>query len=332
MAIRTETLEKSSAFDELEERLIRAKRCEPGFRYGLYIRHAAAIAVLFAISVGLVLIGDLFLVHMASAVVLAIAFAQGGFLMHSIAHLGIPRHWRNVAYAGIDFAFFWSTDAWKEKHDAHHARPNSSEDPDFTDIRFISLTPEQARKKKGLYRLMTQYQHWLVLCLLFFQAGQLRCTNISYLLRQRTARAGCTLLLMGLHVALYFYALFSFLPLWHAMAFILVHNGLLGFYLGVAFAPNHIGMPPANEGNDYVFVQASTAGNISGEWWVTMLLGGLNFQIEHHLFPCLPDLYEISLIVRPFCKERGIPYRSESFWQAWQRVILHLREMAMHAA
>jgi fatty acid desaturase len=54
--------------------------------------------------------------------------------------------------------------------------------------------------------------------------------------------------------------------------------------------------------------------------------GGLNFQIEHHLFPTMPrnNLKAAQPIVRQFCEEQGIPYHATGVFQAYREVFAHL--------
>ena len=72
-----------------------------------------------------------------------------------------------------------------------------------------------------------------------------------------------------------------------AVVFIIVQQGLFGLYLGCSFAPNHKGMPilDAADQSDFLRRQALTSCNVRGGWLTDFALGGLNYQIEHHLFP-----------------------------------------------
>jgi fatty acid desaturase len=60
---------------------------------------------------------------------------------------------------------------------------------------------------------------------------------------------------------------------------------------------------------------------------VDIVLGGLNYQIEHHLFPTMPrgNLRRARKLVRPFCAERRIAYTEQSPWHAYREVLRHLR-------
>ena len=87
--------------------------------------------------------------------------------------------------------------------------------------------------------------------------------------------------------AVYFAAIFWMLPLGMAFAFIGVQLAVFGVYMGASFAPNHKGMPiiPADAKLDFFSKQVLTSRNVSGGMWATALFGGLNYQVEHHLFP-----------------------------------------------
>ena len=91
-------------------------------------------------------------------------------------------------------------------------------------------------------------------------------------------------------VATYLGVVFAVLPPGKALAFIAIHKGLWGVYMGMSFAPNHKGMPvlTAEDELDFLRKQVLTSRNVVGGRWVDVALGGLNYQIEHHLFPSMP--------------------------------------------
>ncbi len=75
-----------------------------------------------------------------------------------------------------------------------------------------------------------------------------------------------------------------------AVAFAAVHQAVWGIYMGSTFAPNHKGMPiiAAADNLDFLRRQVLTSRNVRGGWFTDFALGGLNYQIEHHLFPSMP--------------------------------------------
>ena len=88
-------------------------------------------------------------------------------------------------------------------------------------------------------------------------------------------------------LALYLAVIFYFLPLGMAFAFVGVQMAVFGVYMGASFAPNHKGMPqlPAESKVDFLRRQVLTSRNIRGGTFIDTYMGGLNYQVEHHLFP-----------------------------------------------
>ena len=113
-----------------------------------------------------------------------------------------------------------------------------------------------------------------------------------------------------------------------AVAFVLVQQGLFGLYLGCSFAPNHKGMPTLTEADqlDFVRRQVLTSRNVAGSRLVDFVLGGLNYQIEHHLFPNMPrpNLRHAQPLVRAFCAQHGLPYVEASLVGSYAEAVRHL--------
>lgn len=91
-------------------------------------------------------------------------------------------------------------------------------------------------------------------------------------------------------------------------------------------------MPVLSAGHslDFLRKQVLTSRNIHGGWFVDVLLGGLNYQIEHHLFPSMPRpaLRHAQVIVSEFCTQRGISYAQCGLFRSYGYVLEHLHEVA----
>src|SRR3546814_6650731 len=126
-----------------------------------------------------------------------------------------------------------------------------------------------------------------------------------------------------------------FLPLGRAVAFIFVRRAVFGVYRGASFAPNHKGMPivAPDARLDFFTKQVRTSRNVRGGWWATTLMGGLNYQVEHHLFPSMarPYLSKARDVVREACETRGVPYTETSMWESYGIVIKYLNEVGLAA-
>lgn len=59
-----------------------------------------------------------------------------------------------------------------------------------------------------------------------------------------------------------------------------------------------------------------------------VMLGGLNYQIEHHLFPSMPTphLRRAQVIVRDYCAEIGVPYHSTKLIRSYRKALTHLHQ------
>ena len=125
--------------------------------------------------------------------------------------------------------------------------------------------------------------------------------------------------LITVHAAGYLTAVFGVLSPVKAVVFIIVQQGLFGLYLGCSFAPNHKGMPvlDAADGSDFLRRQVLTSRNVRG---------GLNYQIEHHLFPSMPrpSLRRSQPVIEAYCRQRGVPYAQSSLAGSYAQALRHL--------
>jgi fatty acid desaturase len=111
---------------------------------------------------------------------------------------------------------------------------------------------------------------------------------------------------------------------------------LIGLYLGGAFAPNHKGMPVIGEQDrlDFLRRQVLTSRNVSGGRVVESVLGGLNYQIEHHLFPSMPRpcLRSCRAVVRAFCTQIGLRYCEKGIVSSYGDVLRYLHAVGADPA
>ena len=128
---------------------------------------------------------------------------------------------------------------------------------------------------------------------------------------------------------------FLMLPLGMAFAFLGVQLAVFGVYMGASFAPNHKGMPiiAPDAKLDFFSKQVRTSRNIHGGRWVTWLMGGLNHQVEHHLFPNMSRLHlaKAREIVRDYCAVNGVAYTETSLVRSYAIVIDYLNRVGLAA-
>jgi fatty acid desaturase len=268
------------------------------------------------------------------AAFLAVAFTQFGFLGHDAGHRQISGS-RRTSYIlgillgnlGIGLSYGW----WVSKHNRHHAHPNTEgADPDIA-IGALAFSASQARTSRGLSRFVFRYQAYLFFPLLLGEAISLHTASINALASRTSRRQPAEAALLAAHVAGYLTIVFLVLSPVKAVVFILVQQGLFGLYLGASFAPNHKGMPilDADDQTDFLRRQVLTSRNVRGGWLTDNALGGLNYQIEHHLFPSMPraNLRHSQALIREFCQQRGVPYCQASLVGSYAQALRHLNSV-----
>jgi fatty acid desaturase len=273
-------------------------------------------------------------------VLLAIASAQTVLLAHDAAHGAAFAHagrvGRLMPHVLIGLFAGGSASWWRQSHNTHHALSNDrARDPDIA-YPVVAFDLEQARQKRPWARTLMRHQHWLVWLFTPVVALNLRVYSALWLVRRmarrdRTARRALELSAMLLHWALYLALLASTLPPATALALAALHQGLFGTYLAIITSSNHWGMPmPDAETLTFLEHQVVTSRNIRGGAIVRFLYGGLDAQIEHHLFVALarPRLFEARSIVRAFCEERSIAYVERTPFEAMKDVYASLRAVA----
>ncbi len=265
------------------------------------------------------------------APVFGVVATQMGFLGHDVGHLQVTRNATRMRLLGLvdgnlmgGMSFGW----WVAKHNAHHAHPNDLEgDPDVRAGVFI-FDADQATARRGLAAWTTKHQAALFFPFLLGEAVNLHIASARELITSDLKHKIPEALLMIAHYVLYVGLLLLTMTWLQALLFVAIHKGVQGLYLGCSFAPNHKGMPilDAAQAADPLLRQVLTSRNIRGGPFTDAALGGLNYQIEHHLFPSMPraNLRRAQPVVQQFCAERGIPYLECSAYASYAAAVGHL--------
>ena len=303
-------------------------------RPGYYLTKIAVTAgLLIAGWAAFVAVGDSWW-QLAVAAFLAFVFTQVGFIGHDAGHRQIFASRRANYLLGLvhgNLAIGLSYGWWVEKHTRHHAHPNQEgKDPDIGDG-VVAFTARQAHASRGLSRFVARHQRYLLFPLLMLEAVQLHVASVRALASHRLRHRWWEALLLGLHAGGYLAAVVVVLPPVKAAVFIVVQQALFGVYLGCSFAPNHKGMPilSGDEQADFLRRQVLTSRNVRGGALVDFGLGGLNYQIEHHLFPSMPrpNLRQAQPLVRDFCRQHGLAYHQTTLLRSYAQALGHLHEV-----
>lgn len=306
-------------------------------RYGFYwTRIIGWVLALAGLVAAVVLLGATWYQLIAAALI-GMVMAQLGFLSHEAAHREIfasrtMNEWTSRIISGLLMGLSYSW--WMAKHNSHHAHPNQEgEDPDVGG-KVLAFTPEASDRRTGLGATLARYQGMYFIPLLFLEGLNLHYASLRTLFVTPGVphRATEVALIFIRHTA-YLALLFLVLPVGMAFAFAGVQVGFFGLLLGGAFALNHIGMPtvPSGVQIDFLRRQVRMSRNIKDGPLVRFLMGGLHYQIEHHLFPVAPrpSLPALQTFVREYCSRHDIPYTERTLPGAFATVVAYLNQVGL---
>ncbi|MET3767992.1 fatty acid desaturase [Marisediminicola sp. UYEF4] len=308
-------------------------------RTGFYVMMFSIVtAALGGVITGFILLGDSWF-QLLMAAALGIILTQYAFLAHETAHRQVFESGKTNDLAGrilanlfVGISYSW----WMTKHSRHHANPNIiGKDPDI-ERDFVSFIPEDAAKAKGLYAWATKRQGYLFFPALLLEGLNLHILGLKTVFgRGKVDKRWVEIGMIVTRLSAYVAVIFLTLPVGLGFAFIGVQLAVFGLYMGASFAPNHKGMPilPRDAKVDFLRRQVLTSRNIKGNWAMDTFMGGLNYQIEHHLFPNMPrpHLARAQEIAKEYCATHKIPYTETSLMQSYGIVIQYLNRVGLAA-
>ena len=307
-------------------------------RYAFYAVRLGCVALALAgVLFAVVVVGDSWW-QLAVAAVAAVVFTQAAFLGHDAAHKqifvsGRANEWASLLLANllVGLSYGW----WQRKHTRHHANPNKVDaDPDIA-LPVIAFTPDDVeRRRTAPGRWFLRRQGWFFFPLLLLEGLSLHASSTKRVLtRGAMEHRGLEITLLAVRLVGWLVLVVAVMSPAKAAAFLAVQLGLFGVYMGASFAPNHKGMPliPKDARLDFLSRQVYTSRNIRGGRWLDVAMGGLNHQVEHHLFPSMPSmsLRQVAPMVRAHCAEHAIPYTQVSLGRSYAIVVRHLNEVGL---
>jgi fatty acid desaturase len=287
---------------------------------------------------GFILLGDSWY-QLLIAGALGIILTQFAFLAHEASHRQVFESGKANDAAGrvlanlfVGISYSW----WMTKHSRHHANPNViGKDPDI-EVDVIRFTEEDASKVNWITSFITRKQGYLFFPLLTLEGLNLHMHGFRTVFgKGKVDKRWLEISMLTTRVVLYAAAIFYFLPLGMAFAFIGVQVAVFGVYMGASFAPNHKGMPqlPHESKVDFLRRQVLTSRNIRGGTVMDTFMGGLNYQVEHHLFPNMarPHLRKAQEITKEYCEANNILYTETGLMQSYGIVIRYLNKVGLAA-
>ncbi|GAA1848869.1 acyl-CoA desaturase [Brevibacterium marinum] len=323
----------SALMAQVKEAGLLARR--PGWNTLRFVLLGLSYVVAFAM---LFLIGESWW-QMATAVVFGIIFTQTAYVAHDAAHRqiftsGKVGEWVSTIIGNlfIGLSYGW----WLKKHNAlHHANPNKAGvDGDIAPGALV-FTAEDAQQRSGLAKWFAARQGWFFFPLLTLAGLQLHVNSVKAIIKGQSSikrrwieGVFITIRLIG----------FPLIAIWAAgpligIVFTIVQVMVFGVHMGGSFAPNHKGQPivPKDVKIDFLRRQTLMSRNISGGRPMGFLMGGLNYQIEHHLFPSMPsvNLHKVQPMVREYCRQKDIEYTETTLFESFGIIVRYLNRVGL---
>jgi len=234
---------------------------------------------------------------------------------------------RNTIVQYVTFPLFGGLSAlyWREKHDRlHHGQPNVYErDPDIKPWPFVSCREDHEQCRPWRRWFQRNFQGWAFWPATPLMAAGMRRVSIQYLVEHARKRGIDRMWILDVVCLAAHYFMWVVLPslLWGPLIGIGVYSlvwGAVGVMLVLVFAPAHIGLPLVEEPRHDWVHQLDTTRNLEMPRTLSWFFIGLDYQVEHHLFPKIPhqNLPRAAAITARWCRERGVPYKSVPYLYA----------------
>ncbi len=275
-----------------------------------------------------------------AALSLALAWQQGGWLAHDVVHHAVFPN-RNtgdifsVIVGGVVLGF--SADWWRHKHNTHHALPNvMGVDTDIDTMPLLAFTERDLENAGGVTRFLVRIQ--LVTALPIISMARLNWVTQSAIwalkaprVRLRAAELAC----IAVHHA-WSFAMLALLPSWGLrIAFFLTSQLASGIMTGTVFLVGHNARPilRRDEAPGFYELQCMVSQNVRAPWGTAWFFGGLERQIEHHVFPIMPrhNLGRVVGATRELCARYNIAYTERGFFEGLADVTMVLARVARAA-
>lgn len=306
-------------------------------RYGYYWTKLVALPLVLAGGlIVFILIGDTWW-QLFTAAFLAILFTQIAFLGHDSAHrqIFVSGKWNDWASIVLgDLLVGMSYGWWQHKHTRHHANPNKlGVDPDI-ELPVIIVTPDGTPPKSRLLKWLRSHQGVFFFPILLLEGVSLHASGVRRVFaRGELKRRWVEIVFLLTRLIGFPLLVFIVLSPGIAFVFLTVQLGIFGFYMGASFAPNHKGMPvvPRNASLDFLRRQVMMSRNIRGTRLLDAAMGGLNYQIEHHLFPSMPrpHLRKAAPIVAEYCRTHDVPYMQTGLLVSYAIVVRYINRLGL---
>ena len=298
-----------------------------------YLREFIKISILLCLVVYLL---DYYII---SAILLGLAWQQIAFIGHDFGH---QNDYLSINLL-IVMLFGTSIQWWKRNHNIHHIDTNSIEnDPDIQHLPFICIdsTIIKAQTYYSTYynkwfnidkvaNYFVSKQHYLYYLAMAIARVNLYVQSFQLLIYNQVQNRYKELFCLLIYWIWYIYLVSGLELIYERVIFVCISHAVAGL-VHVQITLSHFGMPAHFVEEKFIENQFKTTLNISSSPYLDWFHGGLQFQIEHHLFPRVPrsNLRALSVKVQRFAKDNNLIYRSLDFISANRLVLKQLSEVA----
>jgi len=302
--------------------------------YGYYFFLSLFVFVGFFVSAYFVIRINSTPLLIIMGVIFSFFAVQMAGLLHDAGHRAIFKTAKANDIFGIICGAFLAMgyNSWRLKHNKHHVHTNQEdEDPDVS-LPLLSFTKERLSKKKGIAYYLRKYQAYLYYPMGVLVGFSVRTASFLYFIKNFSKKYVFELSLLIISLLIWFVVPLFFFSWQKYVLLFGVVNFTIGFYLLNVFAPNHKGMPQFAKNVKVSFLeqQIMTSRNIYPNWLTDFLYMGLNYQIEHHLFPNTPrnKLKQITPFVIALCKKRNMEFTQTTIIESNRIILSELQEIA----
>ena len=120
----------------------------------------------------------------------------------------------------------------------------------------------------------------------------------------------------------------------NAFGLYFAYNALSANYIFLNFAVSHTHLPTLekHENTDWVRYAAVHTMNVNSSWWCNWWMAYLNFQIEHHMFPSMPQYHHptISPRVKALFEKHGVEYDSRPYFECMRATFMNMWAVGHH--
>jgi delta8-fatty-acid desaturase len=326
--------------------------------YGWYAKLTVWLVTLFlsalALSLGLIGGGGT-CARMIGAAMMGIFWQQLAGLGHDLGHSGVTHNFHKDHMIGSALAAFMglSIGWWKSDHNTHHIVCNAVEhDPNIQHMPLLAITDKiykepfydtyhkRTVRMDAVAKFLVGFQHILFYPVMAIARWNLYAQGILFLLsgHDTTHYKWTELTGICMFFSWMFTVAFSMPTGWETFGWMMVSHGVAGI-LHVQIVLSHwsmetyMGTPYTDKDTEWYLMQLRTTMNVATNPWLDFIHIGLQFQIEHHLFPRLPrhNLRKARVHVKRICKKHNIYYHEPGFFAGNLEMWKALRVAAMGA-